>query len=281
MGDFWYNLNVKNKIYLTLYNLIFLFIAILLFTLSDFVVHSIRLDWSVPEYYFRNKIIFALIFGVILFFVLVRIKNNVLKAGIFALVICTLLQIRYFLEGYNLSFVVIFWLIHTVILFALAWPLFYLIRKNEEYYKFNLFNMKKLILAVVVLIIVFGVVGYLTVFKQGSEPIVSAPPEAPVSNVVTPLVNSEQGQAAPASEIIVKIKNFTFEPATLNVKKGDTVKWINEDAVPHTVTSDSGNLLNSPTLATGESFTFTFSSPVSENYHCKIHPMMKAKIVAE
>src|SRR3989344_1850876 len=56
---------MRTKIYLTLYNLISLFIVILLFTLADFIAHALRLDWSVPEYYFRNKIIFALLFGVV------------------------------------------------------------------------------------------------------------------------------------------------------------------------------------------------------------------------
>lgn len=123
---------MQNKIYLVLYNLFFLAVVILLFTFTDSVIHTFRAEWAVPEYYFRNKIIFSLIFGVILFFVLGRskIQSSLRKAAIFSLTICTLLQIRYLISGYDLSFVLIFWVIHTVILFALSWLLFQFVIKK-------------------------------------------------------------------------------------------------------------------------------------------------------
>ncbi len=84
----------------------------------------------------------------------------------------------------------------------------------------------------------------------------------------------------PVSEnVTVTIKNFSFNPKVLNIKTGTKVTWINNDSAPHTVTSDSGSLLNSPTLSSGSSFSFTFSSPTTVNYHCAIHPMMKASVI--
>ena len=43
--------------------------------------------------------------------------------------------------------------------------------------------------------------------------------------------------AAPREETKVTIDNFTFTPAELKVKVGDTVTWKNHDDIPHTVVS--------------------------------------------
>ena len=42
---------------------------------------------------------------------------------------------------------------------------------------------------------------------------------------------------AHAEETKVTIDNFTFAPAELKVKVGDTVTWTNHDDIPHTVVS--------------------------------------------
>lgn len=123
--------------------------------------------------------------------------------------------------------------------------------------------MKKTIITIAVI----AVVGF------GIYYIVSRPtPVTPVSNTST----------APASEnIAVSIKNFFFNPPALTVKTGAKVTWINNDNVSHTVTSDSGNLLNSETLPPGVSFSFVFTNPGSVNYHCNIHPAMEGRIIVQ
>ena len=45
---------------------------------------------------------------------------------------------------------------------------------------------------------------------------------------------------AVAADLQVKIDNFTFSPAQLTVKVGDTITWINEDDIPHTVRASAG-----------------------------------------
>lgn len=84
-------------------------------------------------------------------------------------------------------------------------------------------------------------------------------------------------QSAPSSTVI--IKNFSFSPSTLTVSSGTTVAWTNQDSASHTVSSDSQGLFDSGTLSPGNQFTFTFSSPGSYGYHCKLHPGMKGTIV--
>jgi plastocyanin len=53
------------------------------------------------------------------------------------------------------------------------------------------------------------------------------------------------------------------------------------DSVMHTATSDSGSELASTSLSKGESYTHTFTTPGTYNYHCAVHPSMKGKIIVE
>ena len=75
------------------------------------------------------------------------------------------------------------------------------------------------------------------------------------------------------------IANFAFSPSVITVKKNTKVTWTNNDSVPHTVTSDSGTLLSSTTLNTGDTYSFTFTQTGTYSYHCTIHPMMKGTVV--
>ena len=43
--------------------------------------------------------------------------------------------------------------------------------------------------------------------------------------------------SAQAQEVQITIDNFTFSPAEMKVKVGDTVTWTNHDDIPHTVVS--------------------------------------------
>jgi len=83
-----------------------------------------------------------------------------------------------------------------------------------------------------------------------------------------------------AEDATVKIDNFTFAPALLTVKTGTTVRWLNEDDIPHTVAS-STRAFKSKALDTDDSFSFTFGAPGTYEYFCSLHPHMKATIVVE
>ena len=76
--------------------------------------------------------------------------------------------------------------------------------------------------------------------------------------------------AAASSATEVAIANFAFNPASLTVKVGTTVKWTNSDSVAHTVTSDTG-LFDSGDLSQGQSFSYTFTTAGTYPYHCTPH----------
>ena len=69
---------------------------------------------------------------------------------------------------------------------------------------------------------------------------------------------------------VVKALDNVFRPQRLRIEPGDTVKWINEGAAPHTASSDTG-VFESGDLAAGESFSFTFEEEGAYFYYCKYH----------
>ena len=80
----------------------------------------------------------------------------------------------------------------------------------------------------------------------------------------------------------VKIDNFSFGPAVLNVSVGATVTWTNRDDIPHTVvSSDDPKVFKSKVLDTDEKFSFTFTKAGTYPYFCSIHPKMTAKVVVQ
>ena len=84
---------------------------------------------------------------------------------------------------------------------------------------------------------------------------------------------------AQAQEIKVTIDNFTFTPAELKVKVGDTVTWTNHDDIPHTVVS--AGKFRSKTMDTDNSFSFTFTSAGDYKFFCSLHPHMTGMIKVE
>ena len=85
------------------------------------------------------------------------------------------------------------------------------------------------------------------------------------------------GAAAPIPAL-VKVDNFTFAPATLAVRPGTTVTWVNEDDIPHAIAADD-HAFRSKVLDTQERFSTTFAKPGTYSYFCSLHPHMTGKVV--
>jgi plastocyanin len=84
---------------------------------------------------------------------------------------------------------------------------------------------------------------------------------------------------ARAEEMKVTIDNFTFTPAELKVKVGDTVTWTNHDDIPHTVVS--AGKFRSKAMDTDNTFSFTFTAAGDYKYFCSLHPHMTGTIKVE
>jgi plastocyanin len=85
--------------------------------------------------------------------------------------------------------------------------------------------------------------------------------------------------AARCAETAVTIDNFTFAPAQLTVKVGDTITWKNHDDIPHTIVS--AGKFRSKTLDTDDSYSFTFTATGDYTYFCSLHPHMTGTIKVE
>jgi amicyanin len=86
-------------------------------------------------------------------------------------------------------------------------------------------------------------------------------------------------QDIPQSNTNVDIKNFAFKPSEIKIKKGSTIIWTNKDSAQHIIISDSGSEINSPSLSKDQTYAHTFNNIGSFDYHCSIHPSMKAKVI--
>jgi hypothetical protein len=93
-------------------------------TAIDFVVHSLSEKFAVPEYYFKDKIIFGTLWGFVAVLVFQRVHNLNLKAVLMSATVAVLLQIRYFLTGYALWFVILFLFLHFIMFLVPALIIF-------------------------------------------------------------------------------------------------------------------------------------------------------------
>jgi plastocyanin len=76
----------------------------------------------------------------------------------------------------------------------------------------------------------------------------------------------------------VEIKEFSFQPATVEIAVGGTVTWSNADAATHTV---KGSGWVSGDLAQGASYSNTFATAGTFPYSCGIHPTMTGEVVVK
>jgi plastocyanin len=83
----------------------------------------------------------------------------------------------------------------------------------------------------------------------------------------------------------VAMKNIAFNPKSLSVAKGTTVKWTNDDSVNHDVTKTGGPgpkfASGSGNIAKGDTFEQTFDTAGKVDYVCTVHPNMTASITVK
>jgi len=89
--------------------------------------------------------------------------------------------------------------------------------------------------------------------------------------------------AATAQSIVdVHIVNYRFEPQTVSIKPGDSVRWINgEKRTSHSVAFPDENGLESERLFPGEHWERRFERPGHYAYQCGPHPEMKGEVLVD
>jgi len=117
------------------------------------------------------------------------------------------------------------------------------------------------------------------------------PASTPAQPTSLPMAATETLEAMPADnssptdsvlpgsgEAEVEIEDFAFTPAEITITTGTTVKFSNKDNVAHSVKADDGSW-GSASLAKGEEFFFTFTTPGTYTYHCEPHTSMTGTII--
>ncbi len=92
--------------------------------------------------------------------------------------------------------------------------------------------------------------------------------------------SQQQSQIAPAvgvSHVFIRSQSGdVYDPATIQIVRGTVVTWTNQDTDPHSVVlsyavTATGDLWRSGVLATGQSASYTFTSPGRYVYNCSLH----------
>lgn len=135
-----------------------------------------------------------------------------------------------------------------------------------------------LIAIIVVAILVVGGAIAMT-HKSNNNPA----PASSTSTQNTSTNPSASNSNQPAAANAVTIENMMFTPSQITVQKGGTVTWTNKDNTTHTVVDDLSNVggPHSGDIAPGSTYSFTFDTAGSFQYHCSIHPSMRGTIVVK
>ncbi len=89
----------------------------------------------------------------------------------------------------------------------------------------------------------------------------------------TPAAGVEEASAA-----TVTIRDFAFDPPTLEVPAGTTLTWTNAGAAPHTASAEDGSF-DTGRLDAGQEGSHTFAQPGTYVYFCDFHPEMQGTVV--
>ena len=76
---------------------------------------------------------------------------------------------------------------------------------------------------------------------------------------------------------LVTIKPAGFDPATVTIRTGDTIRWRNDDRVNHQVVADNGHFA-SPVLRPGQSWTRLFTVSGTYRYRDALEPAERGTV---
>ncbi|MDR4489782.1 MAG: plastocyanin/azurin family copper-binding protein [Candidatus Nitrosocosmicus sp.] len=147
------------------------------------------------------------------------------------------------------------------------------------------FGIVIVLFSIIIIIIVqspidFGNIQYLSYGQEGTSS---------VNHTVT----IAKGSANPEVDITNLAPKKWYDPREISIKVNNTIKWINDDTEPHTVTSGIGGGLNSlisnsqgkpnglfdsGLFGPGKSISMKFNQSGTFPYFCTIHPWMEGVV---
>ena len=106
---------------------------------------------------------------------------------------------------------------------------------------------------------------------------ITSPPQTtqPLTGTTIPVLRT----TGSVSSNTINITNFAFDPNSITVKLGSTVRWVNRDSVPHRILFANG--ADSKILAPSQSWSNKFDQAGTFDYACTIHPTMQGTVIVE
>lgn len=103
-----------------------------------------------------------------------------------------------------------------------------------------------------------------------------------VLSTVAVLALAITGASQPASTATkaVKITATAFSPKNVTINAGDAVKWTNIDTKSHQVIANNGAFA-SGTIGAKKTYSHTFNTAGTFNYHDALHPSLKGRIIVK
>lgn len=132
--------------------------------------------------------------------------------------------------------------------------------------------MRKSVIVVLVIAVVVLGIGLV---------VMDASPKSPTSQPAGDDPRGSTTSTEVSSAGAINIKNNIFSPSQINVAKGGTVVWTNNDTTDHTVTIDNGDGPKSEAIKPGATYEYTFTEARSYQYHCTFHTSMRGTIVVK
>jgi len=97
----------------------------------------------------------------------------------------------------------------------------------------------------------------------------------------TPAVAPTPAATASAAPVaVVHMHDFAFDPETVTIRAGQSVEWVNDDAIFHSATAADASW-NSGELDQGRSYVHIFDKPGTYDYYCDDHSYMRARVVVK
>lgn len=87
-----------------------------------------------------------------------------------------------------------------------------------------------------------------------------------------PVVPAPQTPPGTHASRVVRLASLAFKPATVHVRVGQTIRWVNADSVVHNVTASDGLTIQSGNFGPRHSYEFTPKQAGTITYYCTIHP---------
>jgi plastocyanin len=108
------------------------------------------------------------------------------------------------------------------------------------------------------------------------------PPLRAAAAALIGMVQAAPATAAPAAPTThtVVIAGMKFVPESLTVKRGDTIRWVNEDFFPHTATARDGRF-DSGDIGMNQTWSYVAKQDGTFAYICTLHPTMKGILIVK